>query len=306
MVRRSVRLAKPADQPQVFHDLDTAAVSAKSQKLEEAARARKKRRLEYGESTSSADTMIRDAMAGSDDLRDGHKPALYRGSQLNAQLSADDPRNRFSKLILNGVPESAEWTSIRQTKNYQTNSGVTSVTSPDMRCFQNRPGTGTAVVAAGDNLGFVAETSITHFGPVQFYMAKVPDSANVNTWEPAGNVWFKAASISAVGSPLTSGESTWPAYGKSQVQFQVPKNVPSGKYLVRVESIALHQAQSVGGAQMYLSCAQVEITGGGSGQPGPLVAFPGAYNANDPGLRWSYYPIATSYTAPGPAVWQGN
>ena len=94
--------------------------------------------------------------------------------------------------------------------------------------------------------------------------------------------------------------------GKSQVQFQIPKNVPSGKYLVRVESIALHQAQSVGGAQMYLSCAQVEITGGGNGQPGPLVAFPGAYNANDPGLRWSYYPIATSYIAPGPAVWQGN
>lgn len=94
--------------------------------------------------------------------------------------------------------------------------------------------------------------------------------------------------------------------GKSQVQFQIPKNVPSGKYLVRVESIALHQAQSVGGAQMYLSCAQVEVTGGGNGQPGPLVAFPGAYNANDPGLRWSYYPIATSYTAPGPAVWNGK
>jgi hypothetical protein len=95
---------------------------------------------------------------------------------------------------------------------------------------------------------------------------------------------------------------------KSNVSFTVPKNVPSGKYLVRVESIALHQAQSVGGAQMYLSCAQVEVTGGGSGSgtPGPLVAFPGAYNANDPGLRWSYYPIATSYTAPGPKVWDGN
>jgi hypothetical protein len=93
---------------------------------------------------------------------------------------------------------------------------------------------------------------------------------------------------------------------KSQVEFQIPKNVPSGKYLVRVESIALHQASSVGGAQMYLSCAQVEVTGGGNGKPGPLVAFPGAYNANDPGLRWSYYPIATSYTAPGPVVWNGN
>jgi hypothetical protein len=82
---------------------------------------------------------------------------------------------------------------------------------------------------------------------------------------------------------------------KSQVEFTIPKNVPSGKYLVRVESIALHQASSVGGAQMYLSCAQIEVTGGGTGKPGPLVAFPGAY-----------YPIVTSYIAPGPAVWDGN
>jgi hypothetical protein len=193
-----------------------------------------------------------------------------------------------------------------------------------MRCFQNRVGSSTATVTAGSDLGFVAESSITHFGPVQFYMAKVPEGADINTWDPSGNVWFKAASISARGSPLTSGPETWPAYRmsfssclnyfvadfcsaeKSQVSFTVPKNTPSGKYLVRVESIALHQAQSVGGAQMYLSCAQVEVTGGGSGKPGPLVAFPGAYNANDPGLRWSYYPIATSYTAPGPKVWDGN
>jgi hypothetical protein len=82
------------------------------------------------------------------------------------------------------------------------------------------------------------------------------------------------------------------------VSFTIPRNMPSGKYIVRVESIALHQAQNVGGAQMCLSCAQVEVTGGESGKPGPLVAFPGAYNANDPGLRWNYYPIATSYTAP--------
>ncbi|PVI02477.1 lytic polysaccharide monooxygenase [Periconia macrospinosa] len=215
---------------------------------------------------------------------------------------------RFSKLIINGQPEAAEWTSIRQTKNYQSNSGVTSVTSPDMRCFQNRAGTGTATVAAGSVLGFVAVSAVTHFGPVQFYMARVPDGANINTWEPAGNVWFKVGSISAVkqgNGALTSDEKTWPAYNKGSVEFTIPKNVPSGKYLVRVESIALHQAQSVGGAQMYLSCAQVEVTGGGNGTPGPLVAFPGAYQANDPGLLWSYYPLATSYKAPGPAVWTG-
>jgi hypothetical protein len=92
---------------------------------------------------------------------------------------------------------------------------------------------------------------------------------------------------------------------KKTVEFTVPKSLPSGKYLVRVESIALHQAQSPGGAQIYLACAQVEITGGGNGKPGPLVAFPGAYRANDPGLLWSYYPVRTSYKAPGPDVWQG-
>ncbi|OAG08675.1 uncharacterized protein CC84DRAFT_1085519, partial [Paraphaeosphaeria sporulosa] len=200
-----------------------------------------------------------------------------------------------------------EWTAVRQTKNFQGNQGVTSVSSADMRCYQNKAGTATATIAAGETLGFVANAMVSHFGPLQFYMARVPDSANINTWEASGNVWFKVASISAVqgNGPLTSDEQTWPAYKKTVVDFKVPKNVPSGKYLVRVESIALHQAQSVGGAQIYLSCAQVEVTNGGTGTPGPLVAFPGAYSANDPGLLWSYYPVATSYKAPGPAVWTG-
>ena len=92
---------------------------------------------------------------------------------------------------------------------------------------------------------------------------------------------------------------------KQSVEFTIPKSVPSGKYLVRVESIALHQAQNPGGAQIYLSCAQIELKNGGNGSPGPLVSFPGAYGTNDPGLLWSYYPVRTSYKAPGPNVWQG-
>ncbi|KAI0880282.1 glycoside hydrolase family 61 protein [Annulohypoxylon maeteangense] len=223
---------------------------------------------------------------------------------LLALASAAQAHYRFSKLVIDGQQEAAEWTSIRMTKNYQSNGGVTSVSSPDMRCYQARAGTNTATVAAGSELGFVANAAVSHFGPVQFYMAKVPEGADINTWEPAGNVWFKIGSITAV-PPLGSSEATWPAYNKKVVNVTIPKAVPSGKYLIRVESIALHQAQSVGGAQMYLSCAQVEITGGGSGTPGPLVAFPGAYQANDPGLMWSYYPIPTTYTAPGPAVWTG-
>ena len=91
---------------------------------------------------------------------------------------------------------------------------------------------------------------------------------------------------------------------KTEVSFTVPTSLPSGKYLVRVESISLHLAQNPGGAQFYISCGQVEVTGGGDGTPGPLVAFPGAYKANDPGLLWPYSPPRTSYTAPGPPVWE--
>ena len=56
----------------------------------------------------------------------------------------------------------------------------------------------------------------------------------------------------------------------------------------------------------YISCAQLHVNNGGSGTPGPLVALPGAYKATDPGLEINiYYPVPTSYTFPGPAVWKG-
>jgi hypothetical protein len=116
------------------------------------------------------------------------------------------------------VAEEKEWTSVRQTKNYQDNHGVSDVNSQDIRCFQNRAGSSTATVAAGDKLGFVAMSAVTHFGPVSFYMARVPNGKDINTWDGAGNVWFKVGEISAVpsgGGGLTSGEATWPAYSMS-------------------------------------------------------------------------------------------
>jgi len=94
--------------------------------------------------------------------------------------------------------------------------------------------------------------------------------------------------------------------GPEVVSFTIPKNTPSGDYLVRAEHIGLHVAQSAGGAQFYVGCGQITVTGGGSGTPGPLVSFPGAYSANDPGILINInWPIPTSYTPPGPAVWSG-
>lgn len=41
--------------------------------------------------------------------------------------------------------------------------------------------------------------------------------------------------------------------------------------------LALHGAGSYPGAQFYMECAQINITGGGSANP-TTVSFPGAYS----------------------------
>lgn len=82
--------------------------------------------------------------------------------------------------------------------------------------------------------------------------------------------------------------------GDTKVSVKIPASVPSGDYLLRAEHIALHSASAAGGAQLYISCAQITVTGGGAGTPAPLVAFPGAYKATDPGLMLNiYYPIVS-------------
>jgi len=202
---------------------------------------------------------------------------------------------------------------------------VTDVSSNQIRCYELSPGTGasggTYEVAAGSSIGFTAVSSISHPGTLQFYMAKVPSGQTAATWDGSGNVWFK---IFEQGPVISGGTLSWPsngmlrqnphtpvtanAYctGKSQVTVPIPKSLPSGEYLFRVEHIALHSAGSTGGAQFYISCAQVKVTGGGSGSPSPLVSFPGAYKATDPGILINiYYPVPTSYTPPGPKVWSG-
>lgn len=56
----------------------------------------------------------------------------------------------------------------------------------------------------------------------------------------------------------------------------------------------------------FVSCVQVKVTGGGSGTPGPLVQFPGAYKYTDPYVSFSIYNGYKALTMPGPSVWTGG
>lgn len=70
--------------------------------------------------------------------------------------------------------------------------------------------------------------------------------------------------------------------------------------------LALHGAQTVGGAQFYIGCAQLKITGTGSkGSCSPTISLPGAYKAEDENIYipnvYNGFDIST-YTAPGGSV----
>ncbi|KAF2867997.1 fungal cellulose binding domain-containing protein [Massariosphaeria phaeospora] len=211
----------------------------------------------------------------------------------------------FPSLIAKGQTTPA-WQYVRKTTNYQSNGPVTDISSNQIRCYELSPGTGapdTMTVNAGDSVGFTAQSSISHPGPLQFYLAKVPSDKTAATWDGSGQVWFK---IYEQGATISSGGMSWASQGKAKVDVPIPKSLPSGEYLFRVEHIALHSASAAGGAQFYISCAQLKVENGGSGSPSPLVSFPGAYKTGDPGIQINiYYPIPSSYTPPGPRPWTG-
>ncbi|RYP08181.1 hypothetical protein DL765_008881 [Monosporascus sp. GIB2] len=71
--------------------------------------------------------------------------------------------------------------------------------------------------------------------------------------------------------------------------FTIPPCVAPGDYLMRVELLALHSAYAAGGAQFYMECAQIRVTGSGTNKGSSFVSFPDAYSANDPGLVISIY-----------------
>ncbi|KAL0630703.1 hypothetical protein Q9L58_010447 [Maublancomyces gigas] len=134
-----------------------------------------------------------------------------------------------------------------------------------------------------------------HLGPVMVYLAKVD---NALTTTVTGLKWFKI---------YEDGLDASGAWGvtrlvnnKGKVDITIPKCIPSGNYLLRAELIALHGASSYPGAQFYMECAQINVTGGGSASPA-TVSFPGAYAGSDPGITINiYWPVVTKYTIPGP------
>jgi len=159
-------------------------------------------------------------------------------------------------------------------------------------------------IAAGSSIGIqwhhnsiAASDDIidpSHKGPLMVYLAK-SDSGS-------GAVWFKIYQ-----DGYSNGQ--WAVdrliANRGRVDVTIPSDIAPGNYLLRGEIIALHSANGLNGAQPYVGCVELTISGSGSATPS-AVSIPGAYSPTDPGILFNLYTTITSYPIPGPAVYKAG
>ncbi|KAF6817652.1 fungal cellulose binding domain protein [Colletotrichum musicola] len=207
----------------------------------------------------------------------------------------------FPHLYVNGV-KSAEYEYVRRsTQGFQPHFGPSIMSSNDMRCNTgsqaNATRTKIAKVKAGDTIGFGTNlgAQIQHPGPIQVYMSKAPGA--VTSYDGSGD-WFKIYQLGPK-NPLTADVSSWKVYNKNRIDFAIPKDIPAGQYLVRIEHIGLHRPS---GTEMYFNCAHVEVSNTGGSLPRQTAKIPGMYKPTDAGIKFSIYGGAKTYPFPGPAL----
>ncbi|RDB16648.1 Endo-beta-1,4-glucanase D [Hypsizygus marmoreus] len=184
-------------------------------------------------------------------------------------------------------------TAVRKPKD---NMPIKPVTSSGMTCNVDPfPATSTLTVAAGSTITFKADGPMYHAGPAAIYLGQAPGSAA--SWDGSGANWFKIAEWGATFNPFA-----FVVQNSAELTTTIPENTPAGEYLVRVEQLGMH----ITPPESFVSCAQIKITGSGSGNPGPKVSIPGYIQESDANVNVNiYYPVPTSYTVPGPSVWRG-
>ncbi|KAE9404931.1 hypothetical protein BT96DRAFT_1015879 [Gymnopus androsaceus JB14] len=259
-------------------------------------------------------------------LQVGHRKNMYY-SVIAALyfITSASAHATFQELWINGVDAGSSCVRLPL-----SNSPVTDVTSNDLTCnVTPTPSSGVCSVNPGDQVTVemhqqpndrsCANEAIggDHYGPINVSVFFRPGvrlvadlsesgrftshrSPNAATADGPSASWFK---ISEIGLP-----SSDPDYWGTEVlndncghyTFTIPPNIKPGNYLLRAEVIALHVASSVGGAQFYMSCYQINI--GGSGTISPAgVKIPGVYSATDPGILINIYQQLNTYQIPGPS-----
>ncbi|KIO25716.1 glycoside hydrolase family 61 protein, partial [Tulasnella calospora MUT 4182] len=139
----------------------------------------------------------------------------------------------------------------------------------------------TVPMTAGSDVSIFWGTWPHNVGPIITYLGKC--NGPCATTDPTKIDFFKIHQVDFV-----QGTHTWvqsqTLYKGLPFNFTLPEDLPNGDFIMRHEVIALHNAMSQGGAEIFPQCIQVTIDCGGGKIPAATARFPGGYSATDPGI----------------------
>lgn len=184
----------------------------------------------------------------------------------------------------------------------------TSYQTPDIICHVGATNAqAEAAVTAGGTVEFQwTPWPVSHHGPMITYLANC--NGPCETVDKTALEFFKIDELGLIDPTVLDGEwgSDVLIANNNSWSVTIPPTIATGNYVIRHETIALHSAGTVGGAQIYPFCLNLAITSSGTDSPAGESAED-FYVETDPGLVYDIYatPPLPSYTIPGPALYTG-
>ncbi|KAG5973265.1 hypothetical protein E4U55_000621 [Claviceps digitariae] len=176
--------------------------------------------------------------------------------------------------------------------------------SPDIICHRDaKPAKSHVQVAAGDILTMKwTPWPESHHGPVMDYLANCHGPCE--TVDKTKLEFFKIDAVGLVKQhPQTFGDDILISNNNSW-RLQIPEKLAAGNYVLRHETIALHSAGNMDGAQAYPQCFNLKITGSGTLQPAGVKGTE-LYKTTEPGILSNIYVPELKYEIPGPPLMPG-
>lgn len=218
------------------------------------------------------------------------------GAAALVLLAGEASAHYIFQQVAVGATQHAVWEGVREHTNF--NSPVTDLSSKDLVCNKGAISGGSTLVLdakVGDDITFTTDTAVYHQGPVSIFMSKATGS--VQDYDGSGG-WRKMFDWGPEGSGQAS---KWPMQQK--FTYKLPACIPDGEYLFRIQSLGIHNPYPAGTPQFYISCAQLNITGGSGAAWEQPAQIPGVFKATDPGYIANIYdPSFGNYVVPGGAV----
>jgi lytic cellulose monooxygenase (C1-hydroxylating) len=142
----------------------------------------------------------------------------------------------------------------------------------------------------------------SHKGPCNVYLVPVDGYGNAPR-----DGWIKILQPDMNGKWCTENIIS----NKGKFSIPIPSSAPSGKYILRTELAALHEANRPGANQFYVNCLDIVINGGAAGNNKAkrannegTVSIPGHLDPKSPGVVYDIYKNKTpkNYPTLGPPV----